>query len=248
MSFTVKLPDGSPYTINELLGDGDSNTKLRKSGPEYLTYGLSLSPANESGYQTCASSSPGCRAACLFTAGLGRFDMVRKPRIAKTIGFFEQRRAFTDMLFTELRSAERKGIKQGKKVCVRLNIVSDIMWEKVCPTIFTTFPDIQFYDYTKHFSRMINFCNGIKFPANYHLTFSRSEENEFDCETVLLNGGNITVVFKDSLPKKWCGYRVIDGDKTDLRFTDPKNVIVGLKAKGQGKKDTSGFVVSLPLV
>ena len=36
---------------------------------------------------------------------------------------------------------------------------------------------------------------------------------------------------------------VIDGDKTDLRFLDPKGVVVGLYAKGPAKKDTSGFVI-----
>ena len=37
---------------------------------------------------------------------------------------------------------------------------------------------------------------------------------------------------------------VIFGDLTDLRFLDPINVIVGLKAKGQAKKDYSGFVIN----
>ena len=30
----------------------------------------------------------------------------------------------------------------------------------------------------------------------------------------------------------------------DLRFTDPKNVVVGLKAKGLAKTDQSGFVIN----
>ena len=32
-------------------------------------------------------------------------------------------------------------------------------------------------------------------PANYHLTFSRSETNEADCKRVLEAGGNVAVVF-----------------------------------------------------
>jgi hypothetical protein len=36
---------------------------------------------------------------------------------------------------------------------------------------------------------------------------------------------------------------VINGDESDLRFLDPKGVIVGLKAKGKAKKDLSGFVL-----
>ena len=36
---------------------------------------------------------------------------------------------------------------------------------------------------------------------------------------------------------------MIDGDVSDVRFNDPKGVIVGLRAKGDAKKDTSGFVI-----
>jgi hypothetical protein len=39
------------------------------------------------------------------------------------------------------------------------------------------------------------------------------------------------------------GLKVIDGDKHDMRFLDKSRVVVGLVAKGQGKKDTSGFVI-----
>jgi hypothetical protein len=50
-------------------------------------------------------------------------------------------------------------------------------------------------------------------------------------------------VFKKELPAKHLGWKVINGDETDLRFLDEKNVIVGLVAKGKAKKDTTGFVV-----
>jgi hypothetical protein len=35
------------------------------------------------------------------------------------------------------------------------------------------------------------------------------------------------------------------GDADDLRFRDTPGVIVGLKAKGRGRGDLSGFVVRL---
>jgi hypothetical protein len=35
---------------------------------------------------------------------------------------------------------------------------------------------------------------------------------------------------------------VFNGDESDLRFLDPKGVIVGLYAKGKAKKDNTGFV------
>ena len=56
-------------------------------------------------------------------------------------------------------------------------------------------------------------------------------------------GGNVSAVFRKEVPKKYNGFKVIDADETDLRFTDPHNVICGLKAKGQARTDYSGFVL-----
>jgi hypothetical protein len=53
---------------------------------------------------------------------------------------------------------------------------------------------------------------------------------------------NVAVVF-DTLPTTYLGRPVVNGDDTDLRFLDPQGVVVGLKAKGRAKKDTSGFTV-----
>jgi hypothetical protein len=39
------------------------------------------------------------------------------------------------------------------------------------------------------------------------------------------------------------GYRVIDGDKLDLRFLDKRGVLVGLRAKGSAYKACSAFIV-----
>jgi hypothetical protein len=54
---------------------------------------------------------------------------------------------------------------------------------------------------------------------------------------------NWVVVFRDELPETFLGRKVIDGDETDLRFLDDDGIVVGLKAKGTAKQDTSGFVV-----
>jgi hypothetical protein len=53
----------------------------------------------------------------------------------------------------------------------------------------------------------------------------------------------VAVVFANGLPPIWKGFPVIDGDVSDLRFLDPRGTVVGLKAKGAARKDTSGFVV-----
>ena len=44
------------------------------------------------------------------------------------------------------------------------------------------------------------------------------------------------------MPETYLGLNVFNGDESDLRFLDPKNVVVGLYAKGKAKKDTTGFV------
>jgi hypothetical protein len=245
----VRMADGSTYEVNTLLSKGDSNTKLRKSnnsGKGYKTVGLSLSPANESGYQTCSSSSAGCRKACLFTAGYGVYEPVRKARIAKTRLFFQDRDIFKKMLISELTTWQRRVNRKGYKLACRLNVVSDIAWEKMMPELFALFPDVQFYDYTKHAIRAMNWDSG-KLPANYYLTFSRSEDNDNEIDVILneSNRLNITVVFDShELPEYWQGRKVINGDETDLRFLDEPGTIVGLYAKGRARKDESGFVVS----
>lgn len=245
----VKMQDGSTYNVGKLLAKGDSNTKLRKSdksGKGYLTAGLSLSPANESGYEVCASRSPGCTQACLFTAGYGVYESVKLARIAKTRYFFQEREAFLAQLKAELVKHAKRAQKKGLRLAVRLNVVSDIPWEAICPSLFSDFPDIQFYDYTKHAKRMVS-----KLPVNYHLTFSRSEINDSVCKEVCEQSpqANIAVVFSSKvLPTTWNGISVVNGDETDLRFLDPPGSIIGLYAKGRGRKDTSGFVVSIPTI
>ena len=96
-------------------------------------------------------------------------------------------------------------------------------------------------DYTKRFKAMLRFCAG-NMPSNYHLTFSTSESNWEQCLEVLKAGGNVAAVF-DKLPESYAGYTVINGDESDWRPMDQKNVIVGLKAKGLARNDDSGFTI-----
>lgn len=216
-----------------------TNTKLEKGSKlNWNTKGLSLAPANLSGKQLCPHRSAGCELACLNTAGMGVFSNVQEARINKAKFLIEKRADFLAALNKELQLLHKKALK-GEKIAVRLNVLSDLPWHNMID--MSAFPALNFYDYTPNLARMIQFLNG-ELPANYHLTFSRKENNQAKVELVVAMGGNVAVVF-DKLPKTYLGKEVIDGDATDLRVLDPKGVIVGLKAKGKGKKDTSGFVV-----
>lgn len=229
----------------KLLNNGNSKTrKGEKLG--YITYGMHLSPADKSGYNVCQHASTGCKAACLDTAGRGIMRNVQEARINKTLFFFKDRQGFLDQLWKETASSIKSAIRKSMYPCFRLNLTSDLPFHKIKnngQTIMEAFPDFQFYDYTPDPVRMGQFLAG-ELPSNYHLTFSRKEDNQSLCDSIIASGGNVAVVFRDSLPKIWKGKTVVDGDETDLRFLDPDNVIVGLVEKGLAKKDESGFVVS----
>ena len=215
----------------KLMGDGDSNTKLRKNGADFETLGLSLSPHKSAGLgNLCTDASWGCVNACLDQQGLASvFDSIREARKRRTEIFYHDREWFIGRLKTEIDNRCKLAEKRGTRVAVRLNVFSDVIWERVAPSIFTDFPDVSFYDYSKHPNRF-----GAIRP-NYWVTFSRSEINDSDCERILESGGNVAVVFYNTgpgfvgnraglqtLPKTWKGFKVIDGDVSDLRFEDTR--------------------------
>lgn len=218
----------------------------------FLTAILYLAPYNLSGRNVCSHASAGCAAACLFSAGMGAFQNVKDARIAKTHAFFADPKQFVEDLAKDISSAQRKAEREGLTLCVRLNGTADLPWENlgghtgVC--LMARFPSISFYDYTKNPARARAYLAG-KLPSNYSLTFSRSECNGETARELAQLGMNVAVVFSTKkgaeLPKEWAGVQVTDGDVSDLRFLDPVGSIVGLRSKGQAKKDESGFVVSV---
>lgn len=217
------------------------NTKILKGDKlgVFKTAILHLAPANLSGHEVCRGRSKGCAEACLNTSGRGNMNNVQIARINKTKFFFEQPLEAKNLLYKELVSFMNSCKKNDLKPAARLNGTSDLDWNIICPDIFNL--DIQYYDYTKVASKMRQFLEG-KLPKNYHLTFSRSESNQKKVEEIIKLGGNVAVVF-NKRPRKYLDTIVYDGDKTDLRFLDPKNRIIGLTPKGRGKKDLTGFIL-----
>lgn len=200
-----------------------------------LTYSLYLSPANTSGYEVCAGRTKECTIACLHESGLNRIDQkhnkINKSRIAKTKLFFQHREYFVRWLVDEIESAKKKAKRLGYNFSIRLNNTSDLS-----PEIFTIgdsnileiFSECQFYEYSKIYRR-IDLQNKYK---NYDLTFSYSGHNLEECKKAInFDNTRIAVVFKDKLPEKFIDHDVISGDEYDMRYHDPKDVVIGLKFK-----------------
>ncbi len=212
-----------------------------------LSFILHLAPADLSGFETCPKRTAGCSAACLNTAGRGGMfrkgettNVIQQARVRKTRYFFQDRESFMQDLAADIQKGIRQAERLGLTPVFRLNGTSDLAWEKyrfgpLDLNIFEQFPLVQFYDYTKILGRKV-----AKY-SNYHLTFSAADGNDSDVQKAVDAGMNVAVVF-DQLPSEYAGRPVFNADDTDLRFLDPKGVILGLKAKGRAKKDTSGFV------
>lgn len=238
----------------KLLSTG--NPKILKGLKQgFNTYILHLAPANLSGYETCPKRTAGCTAACLNTAGRGGMfkkgentNMIQQARIRKTKMFFENRVQFMADLVKDIELAIKQSAKKDLTPVFRLNGTSDLAWEKyevvrggkLFRNIFDAFSEVTFYDYTKIPGRK------VKDIANYSLTFSEADDNALETLNAIRAGMNVATVFgikkNTPMPKMWNGLPVFNGDDSDLRFLDPKGVVVGLYAKGKAKKDTSGFV------
>ena len=95
---------------------------------------------------------------------------IQQARIQKTRFWFSDREVFLELLTRDLEKVQRLATRHGKLAAVRLNVFSDIPWERFLD--LDRFPQVQFYDYTKIPARL------GRTPANYYLTFSRSEDNE----------------------------------------------------------------------
>jgi hypothetical protein len=185
-------------------------------------------------------------------------NQIQTARLRRTQLFFTDRHAFMSELVRDMNKAIRHATRDGYIPAFRLNGTSDIRWETIKDangkSIFDHFPTVQFYDYTK-------IPNRKNIPANYSLTFSLADGNESQASIALANGVNVAVVFRDKatvarhIAAGYGAYNVVSGDDTDLRFLDPKPApnamlhpdglygsIIALYAKGNAKKDRSGFV------
>jgi hypothetical protein len=197
----------------------------------------------------CSHASPSCINLCLgeHSGQAAMSAVVRESRKRKAEYFMRERKAFMAEFVLHIERAIKQAYSEGLKLCVRPNGSTDIAFEgipcerdgQIYRNIFEAFSEVQFVDYTKNPARFKR-----TLPANYHLTFSRSEKNEAACDTLLRAGFNVAAVFASAFPNTYLGRPVINGDAHDLRHLDPKGVVIGLTPKGhRAKRDQSGFVI-----
>ena len=241
-------------TIKLVSVNADAKTS-KGAGKGWLTGIVYLAPAGEAGFgNMCPHASPGCLATCLFTAGrAAMFKSINKARIARTHFLVHDRAGFRAQLELELKALVRKAERENLQPAFRFNGTSDLDIVKLFPGLLESFPGVQFYDYTKSFQRALDWSKGA-LPLNYQLTFSLSETNAGQAEILLRKGVNVSAVvdamehaLEHGFELLGTLYKTVNGDESDLRFLDPQaNYLAGnivlLKAKGQAKKDSTGFV------
>lgn len=276
------VKDGSPVPLlgkNAKLMKTEAGYKGRKpieldDGRGAETAGLALAPAFQYGSINTCPNHASCKDECLgktsgnyFKLGggsdLSDFKGPRLNSLNKTIAFFQDPEAFAIRLHDEIATAQANAAKNGNKLGVRLNVLSDIH-PSIYKSIMEAFPDVQFYDYTK--------LNVDPVAENHHYTYSSTGISDGDVDNFHQNwkqmrsrldrGDNVAMAFshKQHLPEEvqdeetGKSYKVINGDTHDYRPLDKvpdgaDGVIVGLKnkkAKGkqmEANKDSKGFFV-----
>jgi hypothetical protein len=234
-------------TIQKILSF--SNRKIEKSiKAGILSAIIHFSPAKLSGFNVCPNATAGCIRPCLNTSGDGRRDSVQTARIKKTRRYFENRPEFMQQLQKEIDSLIRKAKKNGLIPALRPNGTSDLI-ELGIETARNN-PDLQVYDYTKNFDSLLR----ADLPANYDLTFSRSEKNWPECLKALNLGFRVAAVVDPAISdgelrkllKLRADVQIIDGDDDDATFKKPGRAVLRLKPKGRAVWDFSGFVIWHP--
>jgi len=267
MNFLKELKwQGYTKTLKALgisyLGSVAQSAKLRHSYYHQVsTYGIYMASADLSGYNVCPNSKY-CKDNCLNESGHNKIEIfankkiarekkkkyklnnITKRRILITRLFFANKEVFMRLMLHEIKREIQKAKIVGHFFSIRLNCTSDIS-----PIAFTLnrknilqmFPKVSFYDYTKVPNRL----ELVKEYPNYDVTWSidGSEENLEIGLNYLEEGGRVAVVYgSEKMPKTWYGFETCNGDETDYRPSDIKQVCM-LKFKRTARNYRKGKFV-----
>lgn len=245
-----------------------ANSKLRKApgkAGRYRAIGLAMAPANYSGRELCAWRTAGCTLACNgFWSGMNVTISTRLALIGRALLWNNFRSLFVEKLFRELSNFDKLCARSGVLPAVRLNVSTDIVWERLLPELFAEFPTLNLYDYTKALPK-----HRPTLPRNYTLCHSFNERTtSADVRDIVDSGRNVVIAFDSAYApqrKLWGALPasvrftndsgldfelpVINADRHDIRLTavDGRGVVQGLHGKsGRSRVDSavdSGFML-----
>jgi len=235
------------YNVGHLLSAGTTNykTSKNKEGRTFIMY-LAAGYQNSLKINLCPKASLGCLAACLETAGRGRMTPVKNSRLRKSEYYVSNRLSFLVHLAAEIMSKIVYYRNKDTTLYFRLNGTSDVDFlgqiKRHLGIDFLTFDNVIFYDYTA----ILGKAKKYDLNDNYFHAFSRKEDNEPDCIAALNLGHPVAAVFSGDLPSSYKGYKVVSGDISDIEMINyaGQSVWLGLSAKGEAKKDLTGFVIT----
>jgi hypothetical protein len=185
----------------------------------FVPFLINLLPAKQSGINLCMCSTKHCAATCLHSAGnIGALVDKTMSRLRKTWFLALDRDKAFSQIANQIKAKKQKIDKFNatskdthQQLIIRLNGTSDIIWRVLTDVagknLFEMFPDVVFYDYSKHSKEMENFIRGEiidddgnkqgRFPPNYHLTFSYGGPggSMSNYRKTLLDGENLAVPF-----------------------------------------------------
>lgn len=228
-----------------------ANSKLRKlpgRAGRYRAIGLAMAPAQYSGKELCAWRGV-CTDACNgFWSGMNVTVSTRLALIGRALLWNYFRDLFAVKLRKELANFAKLCSRTSVRPAVRLNVSTDIVYERLLADIFGEFPGINFLDYTKALPK-----HRPTLPANYQLVHSFNEKTtSADVADILAAGRNVVIAFNSAyapsrglwgaLPKivrfkNPAGLDftvpVVNGDRHDLRLheMDGRGVVIGLHGK-----------------
>jgi hypothetical protein len=186
--------------------------------------------------------SGACEVGCLKFTGMNQMSTHAVARATRTALYWDDPDAFYDQAIRELESAQRRARRLGLAFAIRPNLLQDL--PPLAKRIARSFPNAAVYDYTK-----------IPAPwrrtlPNYTLAYSISERSTTrqirDC---VRHGINCAIVFDtgkgDPLPDTYtlAGHTlpVVDGDVSDLIYTYPVGIWIGLRWKGSKARLADGL-------
>ena len=223
-------------TVNTPLINVNSSTKIEKGQKLNIHTGiLYLKPADQVTIKTLCPTAQlmGCKKGCLIDSGQLGKKAGSNAATKRTIMLALNADKFRQHLKLEILQHQ---LEYGDSLAIRLNGTSDLDFTD----IIASMPNVQFYDYTKVYSRVLK----NKLP-NYDLTFSGSANNTKSLHMTAraISAGYRTVLAVNTaetkgeykLPSKLGDIPLINMDDTDVRFKDDSNAVGVLKRKGSNK-------------